>query len=54
MKQNDEDINYPLVIMIYTSIILILVALSYVLKEMRVEMTGGGTKNKVKKAKKNN
>ena len=54
MKQKDEPTNYALVFMIYASIALIVLALSYVLKEMRNEMMGGGSSTqKVKKTKKN-
>ena len=53
MKREGEDIDFVMVTIIYSAIMMILVALGYVLKEMGNELGGGSSKTKSKKVKKN-
>ena len=52
MKREGEEINFVMVTIIYSAILMILVAIGFVMKEMSSEL-GGGSKIKSKKVKKN-
>ena len=52
MKREGEDIDFIMVTIIYSAIFMILVAIGYVMKEMRGELTVS-SKHKTKKVKKN-